>query len=156
MNAWWCGIGSNIFLKTGMTVVCLSLPAWHGSEYHYDKGKKIFYKKCYSISSRTFLITRESEDEQRPVLVSAQKYAKNYPSRKLECLSHQQILIYVIIHVGKTFRPLLCQKCGKYFKKHTKNCIDPNFLFVFEHTETLIPPPPPTSTPSGPLPRAVG
>ena len=26
-------------------------------------------------------------------------------------------LIYVIIHVEKTFRSLHCQKCGKYFKK---------------------------------------
>ena len=30
-----------------------------------------FYKKFYSTSSRTFQITMESQDEQRPVLVSA-------------------------------------------------------------------------------------
>ena len=30
-------------------------------------------------------------------------------------------LIYVIIQVVKTFRALHCQKCGKYFKKKTKN-----------------------------------
>ena len=40
LNAWWCGIGSNIFLKTGITVVCLSLSVWHNSEYHNNKGKK--------------------------------------------------------------------------------------------------------------------
>ena len=29
-----------------MTVVRLSLSAWHGLEYHYDKEKKLFYKKA--------------------------------------------------------------------------------------------------------------
>ena len=48
LNAWLCGIGSNIFLKTGVTVVCLSLSAWHGSEYHYDKGKNYFTKSAIS------------------------------------------------------------------------------------------------------------
>ena len=43
---WRCGIGSNIFLKTGMTVVCLSFPAWHGSEYHYKKTKNYFTKSA--------------------------------------------------------------------------------------------------------------
>ena len=40
-------------------------------KYHYNKGKKSFYQKCYSTSSRIFHITSESEDEQRLVLVSA-------------------------------------------------------------------------------------
>ena len=63
------------------------------SLYH---GGKLFDKKCYSTSSRIFHITRESEDEQRPVLVSAHpppKSAENYPSQKLEYLSPQTCYI---------------------------------------------------------------
>ena len=47
-------------------------------------------------------------------------------------------LIYVIIHVKKTFRALHCQKCGKYFKKkqriteHLKKNIN-IFFFVHVH-----------------------
>ena len=35
------------------------------------QSEKLLYKKCYSTSSQTFVITRESEDEQKPVLISA-------------------------------------------------------------------------------------
>ena len=60
-----------IFFLNGMTFVWLSLPSSHNLEYQYNKGKNSFYKKCSSTSSQTFLIIRESEDEQRPVSVSA-------------------------------------------------------------------------------------
>ena len=33
--------------------------------------EKLFYKVCYSTSSRIYHVTRESQDEQRPVLLSA-------------------------------------------------------------------------------------
>ena len=48
----------------------------HGLEYHYNKGKNVFTKKLYSISSHIFHITRETEDEHTPVLVSAHPLPK--------------------------------------------------------------------------------
>ena len=50
---------------------------------------KILYKMCYSIPSCIFLITRESADEQRLVLVSAHSPPKKYSSLKLEYLDPQ-------------------------------------------------------------------
>ena len=41
-----------------------------------DTVWNITITKCYSTSSRTFVITRESEDEQKPVLVSAHPLPK--------------------------------------------------------------------------------
>ena len=54
LNAWWCGIGSNIFLKTLIIVVCLSLSAWHGLEYHYNKGKHNFTRSAIPHHHRLF------------------------------------------------------------------------------------------------------
>ena len=66
-NVWQSGIGSNILLKTRMTVLVSAirfgiLPLSSANQFN---------KKCYSWLSRNFLITTESNDEQRPILVSA-------------------------------------------------------------------------------------
>mgnify|MGYP007038730448 CR=1 FL=1 len=95
-KVWWCGIGSNIFLKTGMTVVCLSLPAWHGSEYHYNKGKNNFTKSAIPHHHGLFKSQgnlRMSRDQFWSLLILRRKSAENYPSRKLEYLSHQPCYI---------------------------------------------------------------
>ena len=59
-----------------MIVVYLSLCWQHGSEYHYNLVKTIFLK-CYFTPSRIFHITKEFEDKQKPVLVSAHPPPKN-------------------------------------------------------------------------------
>ena len=41
-----------------------------------ESSAKILFEKCYFNLSRSFMITRESKDEQRPVLVSAQRPPK--------------------------------------------------------------------------------
>ena len=46
LNAWQSWIGSNIFLKTGMTVVCPSLCSRQGSEYHYNIVQKYLTKNA--------------------------------------------------------------------------------------------------------------
>ena len=62
----------------------------HGSECHYSVEQSTLQKVLFHC--HIFFITRESEDEQRPVLVSAhppQKIRKKYPAWKLEYLSPQ-------------------------------------------------------------------
>ena len=90
MNGRQSGTRSNILLKTGMTGVCLPLFPLHSSEYPYDIVQKCCTKINFPDRHVFFLITRESEDEQRLALVSAHpppKAAKNYPLQKVEYLS---------------------------------------------------------------------
>ena len=55
-----------------------------------------FYKKCYSTSSRTFQITSESEDEQRPVLVSAHPPPKIIRASWASVIAHKHLLHLII------------------------------------------------------------
>ena len=89
---WQCGIA--IFVKKFFSYVIVILKIARVTRFGISlwQSDKLLYKKYYSTSSRTFVITRESEDEQKPVLVSArppQKSAENKPSWKLEYLSPQ-------------------------------------------------------------------
>ena len=88
LNAWRWGIGSYILLKTGMTVVGVSLCPQHGSEYHYNTVQKHFTKNSIPDCHTFFLSQgklRMSIDHFYPCSSSAE----NYPSRKLEYLSPQ-------------------------------------------------------------------
>ena len=69
-NVWWTGIALSI--KYFWTIL-----KQHGLEYQYNVPQ--FFLNCFSSPLRIFPTTRESEDKQRPVLVSAHPSPKILP-----------------------------------------------------------------------------
>ena len=88
-NVWQSGIGTNILLKTGMAVVCLSSCRQHGLEYHDNIVQKYFTKSAIP-DRHAFILSqgnlRISRNECWFLVILRQKSTKNYPLRKLEYL----------------------------------------------------------------------
>ena len=65
-------MGPNLYSLYTVWNLSMFLCRPDSSEYHYN----ILQTKGYSTMSRIFLITKESQDEQRPILVPAHPASK--------------------------------------------------------------------------------
>ena len=81
-----------------MVYMCSCRPQLY--EYHYNIMEQIFNKRCYSSPSHYNLITEESENEPKPVLVCAESSAIKLV--KLPCTEIEMPQSPKMLHISLT------------------------------------------------------